>query len=86
MTQHDITQPLTFILNEILKIFKYFFNLMDSIIFNGFSLLDFSITFIIFGAIIPVLISVIDTVNHRNNETRKSKEKEHRKEKKEGSA
>lgn len=86
MIIHDITKPLTYIINEILKIFKYFFNLMDSIVFNGFSLLDFCITFLVFSAIIPVLISVIDTINHKNGETRKSKEKERRKKEKEGSA
>lgn len=76
---YDITNGLTFILNEILKIFQYCFNLLDSITFNGFSLLDFSITIIVFSAIIPVLISSINAYNSYN-EKRQKEERKRRKE------
>lgn len=75
---YDITQGLTFIVNEILSIFQYCFNLLDSITFNGFSLLDFSITFIIFSAIIPVLISSIEAYSSYT-EKRIKEEKKSRK-------
>lgn len=77
---YDITNGLTFILNEILKIFQYCFNLLDSITFNGFSLLDFSISIIVFSAIIPVLISSIEAYN-TYTEKRIKEEKKRRKEK-----
>lgn len=73
--KYDITNGLTIIINEIIKIFQYCFNLLDSITFNGFSLLDFSITIIVFSAIIPVLISSISAYNSYNEKRHKEEVK-----------
>lgn len=58
----DITNFMTWFINQVVSIFKKTFNILDSITFSGISLLDLIITIVILTALIGVLITVVQNV------------------------
>lgn len=55
----DISGFMSSFLNEIIKFFVSCFNILDSISFNGISLLDFIITVFVLGVAIPLVITLL---------------------------
>lgn len=61
----DISVFFNWFMNEIVKLFKSFFNILDSITFNGVSLLQFSLWCLILSALIPIIFSIARTQSGR---------------------
>lgn len=57
----DITVFMTWFLQQVLRIFTYTFNTLDSITFMGTSLLKVILTITVLGALLPVLLTVVQT-------------------------
>ncbi len=55
----DISGFFSSFLNSILSMFGSFFDTLDSISFNGISLLDFTITLFVLGVAIPLVITLL---------------------------
>ena len=54
----DITNFMTWFLDQVISIFKFVFNTMDSITFMGTSLLKVVLTIVIISALIPILLTI----------------------------
>lgn len=55
----DISSFLSEFLGMILTLFRYFYTLLDSIGFGGFSLLDFTIAIFLIAFVVPLLVVVV---------------------------
>ena len=58
---NDITDFMTWFLAQVVTIFTYTFNVLNSITFMGTSLLKVILTITILGAILPVLLTITQT-------------------------
>ncbi len=58
----DITYFINWFIEQVFKIFSKCFSILDSITFNGTSLLELSITIFILSALIPVILTIGQTV------------------------
>lgn len=57
----DISTFMTWFLNQVVRIFTFTFTTLDSITFMGTSLLKVILTITILGALLPVLLTVVQT-------------------------
>lgn len=57
----DISTFMTWFLNQVINIFTYTYNTLNSITFMGTSLLKVILTITILGAMLPVLLTVVQT-------------------------
>lgn len=57
----DITNFMTWFLNQVIRIFTYSYNTLDRITFMGTSLLKVSLTIVILGTLLPVLLTIVNT-------------------------
>lgn len=72
----DITYFMDWFLDQVVKIFTFVFNTLDSITFWGFSLLDFIITIAIISSMLAVLFTFApktSTMITRDERSRHSK-------------
>ena len=86
----DITNFMTWFLNQVVSIFTQVFNIMEDIEFMGTNLLQVCITIIIIGTIIPILITIgnsftaeRDIIAYNHDVKRRNKEQYNRAEGKE---
>lgn len=68
---YDISRVFNWCVNVILGIFKFMFDLLDSIVFNGVSMLDWTITIMILSCLIPLLISFAGYEYRQNQKNEK---------------
>ena len=59
----DISNFINWFINQVINIFSWAFNLLDSITFNGTSLLKVIVTIIIIGVLIPVILTISQNVS-----------------------
>lgn len=71
----DITNFIQWFISETIKIFSWFFNLLDSITFMGTSLLKVIITIIIISALLGVVLTIGQSVSVVGHKSEKIKEK-----------
>lgn len=57
----DITNFMTWFLNQVIRIFTYSYNTLDRITFMGTSLLKVSLTIVILGTLLPILLTIVNT-------------------------
>lgn len=57
----DITNFMTWFLNQVIRIFTYSYNTLDNITFMGTSLLKVSLTIVILGTLLPILLTIVNT-------------------------
>lgn len=57
----DITNFMTWFLNQVVNIFTYVFTTLNNITFMGTSLLKVILTITILGAMLPVLLTITQT-------------------------
>lgn len=57
----DISNFMTWFLSQVINIFTYTFNTLNSITFMGTSLLKVILTITILGALLPVLLTISQT-------------------------
>jgi len=77
----DISNFINWFINQVINIFSWAFNLLDSITFNGTSLLKVIITIIIIGVLIPVILTISQNVSVIGQRSEKIKEKRNGKDK-----
>lgn len=58
---YDISTFMTWFLSQVLSIFTFVFSTLNSIEFMGTSLLKVLLTITIIGALLPVLLTVVNT-------------------------
>lgn len=56
----DISNFMTWFVDQVISIFTWAFNLLDSIQFWGTSLLKLSVTIIIINAMIPIILTLVN--------------------------
>lgn len=59
----DITNFMTWFISQIVKMFSWFFGILDNFKFAGTSLLSVIIVIMIFSALLPVLLTISKSVN-----------------------
>lgn len=71
----DITNFMNWFINMFLSLFKFIYDTLDSITFNGISLLQYFITILVLIPILTILFTLVtsDKVWNQNNEKRKEK-------------
>jgi len=79
----DITDFITWLLNEIIKLFTNIFNILNNITFSGTSLLKVIITIGILGALIPIILTIAPSGMYNKGESagrdiKREREKEKR--------
>lgn len=79
----DITEFMTWFINEIIKLFTGIFNLINNITFAGTSLLKVIITIGILGALIPIILTIAPSGSFSRGESagrdiKRAREKEQR--------
>lgn len=57
----DATNGVSSILDLIISGLGDMFSLLDSLTFSGISLLDFMITIFVLGAVLPIILAIINT-------------------------
>ena len=77
----DISNFINWFINQVINIFSWAFNLLDSITFNGTSLLKVIITIIIIGVLIHVILTISQNVSVIGQRSEKIKEKRNGKDK-----
>lgn len=78
IASYDISFFVNWMANLFLSLFSFMFNLLDSIKFNGISILSYSVTLMILSCLIPLLISFAGyeyRQNQRNERRNRSKSK-----------
>ena len=75
----DITNFMTWFINQVLSIFGQCFTILDNITFMGTSLLKVILTIAILGIILPVLLTLNKDVERVGGKIARSKEKNARK-------
>lgn len=73
MTKKDITPFIGDFLNLLLQMFSKVFDTLDSIEFFGFSLLTYFISLFVLMAVVPILITVLNTVTTKTSRSGKPK-------------
>lgn len=63
MTARDITDPISYIINQLFYIMFECIEMLDLITFNGITLLDFLIMLTLLAFIIPLLLSRAKSAN-----------------------
>lgn len=74
----DITNFMTWFVEQVVSIFSKMFSILDSITFAGTSLLSVIITIIILGVLIPVILTISQNVSVVGQRSEKVKEKRER--------
>lgn len=59
----DITIFMTWFVGQVVRMFTYFFNLLDSITFSGTSLLKVIVTIVILVPLVSVVLTINQNVN-----------------------
>lgn len=77
----DISNFINWFINQVINIFSWAFNLLDSITFNGTSLLKVIVTIIIIGVLIPVILTISQNISVIGQRSEKIKEKRNGKDK-----
>lgn len=74
----DISNFMSWFITQVVNIFKWFFNLLDSITFGGTSLLKVLVTIVILVPLISVVLTINQNVNvicNRSERIRNKKER-----------
>lgn len=77
----DISYFINWFIDQVINIFSWAFNLLDTITFNGTSLLKVIVTIIIIGVLIPVILTISQNVSVIGQRSEKIKEKRNGKDK-----
>ena len=71
----DITNFITWFVNQILNIFTWCFNLLNNITFYNISLLQYIISLLILGVILEILFTLVSSNGVRSSKEYMRKEK-----------
>lgn len=71
----DITSFINWFLDQFIKLFKFLFNTLDSITFNGISLLDYIITVFVLIPIVTTLFTLVTSDKLWNSKSERSRSK-----------
>lgn len=71
----DITEFMTWWLSQVVRMFTYFYNLLDSIQFMGTSLLKVILTILILSVLIPVILTISRSTNFIGSKAEKIKDR-----------
>lgn len=74
----DITNFMTWFMNQVISIFTKCFNILDSITFSGTSLLKVIVTIIIISVLIPVILTISKDVSVIGAKSERIREKRER--------
>lgn len=73
----DITNFVSSFITEMVSLFSYVVNTLDTIEFFGFSLLSYIITLFIISSVVPLVISIVQKVGvRRGSRSRRSPKSE----------
>lgn len=71
----DISSFMTWFINQVINIFKFCFDILDSITFSGTSLLRVFLTILVLSVLIPVVLTIakgVDYVGFKSERVKKS--------------
>ena len=71
----DISSFMTWFINQVINIFKFCFDILDSITFSGTSLLRVFLTILVLSVLIPVVLTIakgVDYVGSKSERVKKS--------------
>lgn len=71
----DITDFITWFINQIINIFTWCFNLLNSITFYNISLLQYIISLLVLGVILEILFTLVSSNGIKNSREYMRKEK-----------
>lgn len=71
----DITNFITWFVNQILNIFTWCFNLLNNIRFYNISLLQYIISLLVLGVILEILFTLVNSNGIKNSKEYMRKEK-----------
>lgn len=74
----DISNFMSWFITQVVNIFKWFFNLLDSITFGGTSLLKVLVTIVILVPLISVVLTINQNVNVIGNRSERIRNKKER--------
>lgn len=74
----DISNFMSWFITQVVNIFKWFFNLLDSITFGGTSLLKVLVTIVILVPLISVVLTINQNVNVIGNRSERFRNKKER--------
>lgn len=74
----DISNFMSWFITQVVNIFKWFYNLLDSITFGGTSLLKILVTIVILVPLISVVLTINQNVNVIGNRSERIRNKKER--------
>lgn len=74
----DISNFMSWFITQVFNIFKWFYNLLDSITFGGTSLLKILVTIVILVPLISVVLTINQNVNVIGNRSERIRNKKER--------
>ena len=74
----DISNFMSWFITQVFNIFKWFYNLLDSITFGGTSLLKVLVTIVILVPLISVVLTINQNVNVIGNRSERFRNKKER--------
>lgn len=74
----DISNFMSWFITQVVNIFKWFYNLLDSITFGGTSLLKVLVTIVILVPLISVVLTINQNVNVIGNRSERIRNKKER--------
>ena len=74
----DISNFMSWFISQVFNIFKWFYNLLDSITFGGTSLLKVLVTIVILVPLISVVLTINQNVNVIGNRSERIRNKKER--------
>lgn len=74
----DISNFLSWFITQVVNIFKWFYNLLDSITFGGTSLLKVLVTIVILVPLISVVLTINQNLNVIGNRSERIRNKKER--------
>ncbi len=74
----DISNFMSWFITQVFNIFKWFYNLLDSITFGGTSLLKVLVTIVILVPLISVVLTINQNVNVIGNRSERIRNKKER--------
>lgn len=74
----DISNFMSWFITQVFNIFKWFYNLLDSITFGGTSLLKVLVTIVIIVPLISVVLTINQNVNVIGNRSERIRNKKER--------
>ena len=74
----DISNFMSWFITQVVNIFKWFYNLLDSITFGGTSLLKVLVTIVILVPLISVVLTINQNVNVIGNRSERVRNKKER--------